>query len=271
MQAHDAGSGRACVECGKTRPADYTGWRGPRSQWCSKFKCRQAAEAAARELRGEDGAAGGCSSKDERIAELKAHVAAQDEIIAMLKQQLQAYRCGHASVGVLECGSAHPPAAPVPAARLTMSGGSGDRSRSQPAAAPGAPTKRVPLAVRSMNSAAEPPPKQSKPAELPPGWIARQSRTTGQQIWEHKVFGLRLDVEPPMLERDSKPYVQPELILEIVRMLKAKNDTGKPIGQPRVRSVFEQCMGLISDHARASHVDAFDSTVCAIKKRRRPA
>ena len=98
----------------------------------------------------------------------------------------------------------------VPQVRLKMAGldAGGKRARTQPEAAAAAPAQaRAPLALRDANAVAERPAKQSKAAELPPGWSTRLSSTTGKPVWEYKEFGLRLDSGPPTLLRDGVPHI----------------------------------------------------------------
>ena len=258
----DAPAGRACVECGVVKPADYANWRGPGSKWCSTGKCRRAATAAAKEL------GGGCEpcapdSRDERIAELKAHVAAQAEIIAMLKQQIRGCRCDCGSSGMAQ-GEATMERV-VPQVRLKMAGldAGGKRARTQPEAAAAAPAQaRAPLALRDANAVAERPAKQSKAAELPPGWSTRLSSTTGKPVWEYKEFGLRLDSGPPTLLRDGVPHIHYSLIYEIMDMLRANKV--KPISSQRIGETYRQCMGLAD---ATSHQVAFKAAMDSIREK----
>lgn len=218
--------GRRCAgPCGKVKPVGYTAWRGPGSAFCSG--CRSCPAAQREAKKGPAKPSAEAADAAERIVELKAHIACQEELLAAYKLQLARCRCGAAA----ECQEHAPPPPSHAVEDVAGWGAKRPADAAEADAARGAlssitnaqPSRRPSKRVRLPD--AEPARGVSVRGMLVAGdWRCETDEASGVSRWVHPLLKKVAFASQPTLQKHGRWRVGRQLLTSIWDAWVKKNE-----------------------------------------------
>lgn len=190
-------------------------WRGPGSQWCAKYKCKQEAARARETMLLDD--------KDARIDELEERVDAQHDELTRLKAEVRVTHLVRSQA---------PPLNTHAGTRRPLEPRNENAQQEPERERQALPAAKRPK--RTLDATAEP---------LPRGWTSRPSKTRPGELTyvyaEHNV----LLKEAPCSSRDGKLLLQEDLVKQLIGVAKQMTD-GAPVKVSHVGRLLEKCLDL---------------------------